>query len=185
MAVLDTACRTFAKSGYRGATTAEIAREAGVTEPILYRHFGSKRGLYLACLGEASLRVRETWELAIEHEPDPAQWLSALGSVFLQLREAKSVLMNLWVQGLAEAGDDPEIRTELRRSLREAHDYIAEVIRRVQAGRRDARGPRSRCGSVALPGDGLLLRSEPPPGRSHDRRGLRGHQGLPPKLALA
>ena len=72
-------------------------------------------------------------ELAIEHEPDPAQWLSALGSVFLQLREAKSVLMNLWVQGLAEAGDDPEIRTELRTSLREAHDYIAEVIRRVQA----------------------------------------------------
>jgi AcrR family transcriptional regulator len=132
VALLDTACRTFARSGYRGATTAEIAREAGVTEPILYRHFGSKRGLYLACLEEASLRVRETWEDAIEHEPDPAQWLSALGSVFLQLREAKSVLMNLWVQGLAEAGDDPEIRTELRTSLREAHDYIAEVIRRVQ-----------------------------------------------------
>ena len=104
-----------------------------MTEPILYRHFGSKRGLYLACLEEASLRVRETWELAIEHEPDPAHWLSALGSMFLQLREAKSVLMNLWVQGLAEAGDDPEIRTELRTSLREAHDYIAEVIRRVQA----------------------------------------------------
>ena len=42
------------------------------------------------------------------------------------------MLMNLWVQGLAEAGDDPEIRTELRTSLREAHDYIAEVVRRVQ-----------------------------------------------------
>jgi TetR/AcrR family transcriptional regulator len=135
VALLDTACRTFAKSGYRGATTAEIAREAGVTEPILYRHFGSKRGLYLACLEEASLRVRETWELAIEHEPDPAQWLSALGSVFLQLREAKSVLMNLWVQGLAEAGDDPEIRTELRRSLREAHAFVEGVIERVQAAR--------------------------------------------------
>ncbi len=52
-AVLDTACRVFAVSSYRGATTAEIAREAGITEPILYRHFGSKRDLYLACLEEA------------------------------------------------------------------------------------------------------------------------------------
>ena len=52
-AVLDTACRVFAKSSYRGATTAEIAREAGISEPILYRHFGSKRDLYLACLEDA------------------------------------------------------------------------------------------------------------------------------------
>ena len=49
-AVLDTACRVFGRCSYRGATTAEIAREAGVTEPILYRHFDSKRALYLACL---------------------------------------------------------------------------------------------------------------------------------------
>ena len=38
---------------------AEIAREAGITEPILYRHFGSKRDLYLACLDEAVLRLPE------------------------------------------------------------------------------------------------------------------------------
>jgi TetR/AcrR family transcriptional regulator len=133
VALLDTACAAFARSGYRGATTAEIAREAGVTEPILYRHFGSKRGLYLACLEEASQRVRETWERAIEDEPDPAQWLPALGSVFLQLREAKSVLGNLWVQGLVEAENEPEIRTELRASLRAAHAFVENVIERVQA----------------------------------------------------
>ena len=51
--MLDTACRVFSRSSYRGATTAEIAREAGISEPILYRHFGSKRDLYLACLDEA------------------------------------------------------------------------------------------------------------------------------------
>ena len=58
-AVLDTACRVFSKSSYRGATTAEIAREAGITEPILYRHFGSKRDLYLACLDETWRTLRE------------------------------------------------------------------------------------------------------------------------------
>ena len=51
--MLDAACRVFFESSYRGATTAEIAREAGISEPILYRHFGSKRDLYLACLDEA------------------------------------------------------------------------------------------------------------------------------------
>jgi TetR/AcrR family transcriptional regulator len=131
-ALLDTACRMFAKGGYRGTTTAEIAREAGVTEPILYRHFGSKRDLYVACLEQASQRVRSTWERAIEHEPDPAKWLTALGNVFTRLREVKAVLMNLWVQGLAEAADDPEIRRELRRSLHEAHDFLESVIQRVQ-----------------------------------------------------
>ncbi|MBA3347526.1 MAG: helix-turn-helix transcriptional regulator, partial [Actinobacteria bacterium] len=33
----------FAAGSYAGATTAEIAREAGISEPILYRHFSSKR----------------------------------------------------------------------------------------------------------------------------------------------
>ena len=52
----------FATGSYSGATTAEIAREAGISEPILYRHFASKRELYFACLEDAwgSLRRRST-----------------------------------------------------------------------------------------------------------------------------
>ena len=67
--MLDTACRVFSKSSYRGATTAEIAREAGISEPILYRHFGSKRDLYLACLDEAWRAFREIAEQAIADDP--------------------------------------------------------------------------------------------------------------------
>ena len=52
-AILDAALRVFAAGSYSGATTAEIARAVGVTEPILYRHFASKRELYLACIDEA------------------------------------------------------------------------------------------------------------------------------------
>jgi AcrR family transcriptional regulator len=44
-ALIDTAIRVFAAGSYRGVTTAEIAREAGISEPILYRHFASKREL--------------------------------------------------------------------------------------------------------------------------------------------
>ena len=58
-ALVDTALGVFAEGSYRGTTTAEIAREAGVSEPILYRHFASKRDLYLACIDEAWRQQRE------------------------------------------------------------------------------------------------------------------------------
>jgi AcrR family transcriptional regulator len=62
--VLDAATRVFAKSSYRGATTAEIARAAGITEPILSRHIGSKRDLDLASLDEAWRTFRTLAEQA-------------------------------------------------------------------------------------------------------------------------
>ena len=61
-AVLESACRVFSRSSYRGATTADIAQEAGISEPILYRHFGCKRDLYFACLDEMWLRLRQAVE---------------------------------------------------------------------------------------------------------------------------
>ena len=67
--MLDTACRVFFEKSYRGATTAEIAREAGITEPILYRHFGSKRDLYLACLDEAWRQLPRVLRGGAREEP--------------------------------------------------------------------------------------------------------------------
>src|SRR5262249_59033947 len=61
-ALIDAGLRVFACGSYSGATTAEIAREAGVTEPILYRHFASKRDLYFACLDETWSRLRAAVE---------------------------------------------------------------------------------------------------------------------------
>jgi TetR/AcrR family transcriptional regulator len=131
-ALLATACRTFSKGSYRGTTTAAIAREAGVSEPILYRHFPSKRALYLACVDEAWREVRAAWEGVLEQEPDCSAWLTSMGSVFLRLRELKVVLSNLWVQALSEVSEDPEISRYLRGHLREVHDFVADVVRRVQ-----------------------------------------------------
>ena len=51
-AILATASRLFAEKGYSQATTAEIAREAGVAEGTLYHHFGSKDGIFLTLFDE-------------------------------------------------------------------------------------------------------------------------------------
>jgi hypothetical protein len=42
------------------------------------------------------------------------------------------VLVDLWIQALTEAADDPEIRKALREQVREVHDFVADVIRRSQ-----------------------------------------------------
>jgi len=133
-AVVETACRIFAKSSYRGSTTALIARETGVTEPVLYRHFASKRELYLACLDSVWQQVRALWEKALAREQDPADWLKAIGKAYLEARAAaRIVLVDLWIQALTEAADDPEIRRALRHQVREVHEFVADVIRRAQA----------------------------------------------------
>jgi AcrR family transcriptional regulator len=156
-AVLDTASRVFARCSYRGATTAEIARRAGVTEPILYRHFDSKRTLYLACLDEAWQRVRTTWEEAIGAEPDPGEWPSTMARCFRDVaREERSVLSTLWVQALAEASEDPEISRYARRHLREVHDYATDVMRRAQAAGRIPAGRDVDAEGWVFVGLGLL-----------------------------
>ncbi len=125
-AVLDTACRVFSRSSYRGATTAEIAREAGISEPILYRHFGSKRDLYLACLDEAWAAFRALAEEAIANDPDKC--LGAIADAYMA-KGKKLRVIDLWIQALNEAADDKVIAAAVRKQIREVRDFFADVIR--------------------------------------------------------
>jgi TetR/AcrR family transcriptional regulator len=131
-ALLETACSSFSQGSYRGTTTAEIARDAGVTEPILYRHFASKRDLYLACLEETWAGVRTMWEEAIAAQPDPGLWIADMGRSFIESEVARPVISNLWVQALAEGSEDEVIRAYMKEHMREVHAYVAAVGRRAQ-----------------------------------------------------
>jgi AcrR family transcriptional regulator len=132
-AVLECACGIFSTGSYRGTTTAEIARRAGVTEPVLYRHFASKRDLYLAVLEESWRRLRALWEQAIADEPDPRFRVGAIGRAYFAETDPKVLCAELWIQALTEASDDAEIRRFLRKQMREVHDYVTDVIRQAQA----------------------------------------------------
>ena len=129
-AIVEAALKVFSEGSYAGATTAQIAREAGVSEPILYRHFASKRDLYVACLDEAWTRVRTRLEAEFEQRGAAEGW-QAIGPA--TLREMKVLVPSLWMQAITEAGEDAEIRRYVRGHMREVHDFFADVIRRVQA----------------------------------------------------
>lgn len=132
LALLETAMRVFSARSYRGVTTAEIAREAGVSEPILYRHFASKRALYLACLDEAWKELRDAFETAVGRVKEPSDWLPAIVATASERHKRKAFLANLWIQALTEAADDAEIRAHLRGHIREVHDYVAALFQRCQ-----------------------------------------------------
>jgi AcrR family transcriptional regulator len=132
-AIVEAAMTVFSTGSYSGATTADIAHEAGVSEPILYRHFTSKRELYFACLDEAWRRLRQVFDekVALHEQGGP---LPTPREMALRLRETAHVLPpNLWIQALTEAGEDPEIARYLRRHMRDVHDFMADGIRRSQA----------------------------------------------------
>jgi AcrR family transcriptional regulator len=130
-AVLDTACDVFARSSYRGATTADIARAAQITEPILYRHFGSKRDLYLACLEQAWRQFRAVGEETMEKNPEGC--LGAIADAYMKPgAKARIRLVDLWIQALTEAAGDEVIAAALRDQIHEVHRFFADLIVNAQ-----------------------------------------------------
>lgn len=57
--MLDVAEEMFGERGYQAASMDEIAARVGVSKPMLYHYYGSKEGLFLACLGRARAGMRE------------------------------------------------------------------------------------------------------------------------------
>lgn len=76
--LLDSAARCFAHHGYRGTTTAMIAAEAGVSEPIIYRHFRNKHDLFIALIEQVGDQVFRNWEQATAKARTPLEKLQAL-----------------------------------------------------------------------------------------------------------
>lgn len=85
-AILHAALRLFAEKGFRGTTTRELAAAVGVTEPVLYEHFRTKRDLYSAIIEEKASggmvtlqALRDRYDAA----PDDVGYFTALGEAII------------------------------------------------------------------------------------------------------
>ncbi|MBK8489888.1 MAG: TetR/AcrR family transcriptional regulator [Saprospirales bacterium] len=68
--ILTAALALFANEGFAATPTSKIAHKAGVSEGLIFRHFGSKQGLLDALMGEVNARLEKTLAPALE-ENDP------------------------------------------------------------------------------------------------------------------
>lgn len=85
-AIVQAACRIFAEKGFRGTTTRELAAAVGVTEPVLYEHFKTKRDLYSEIIGgkaSEGLAILESLRDEYATKQDDIGFFNALGNVII------------------------------------------------------------------------------------------------------
>ncbi|MER6675060.1 TetR/AcrR family transcriptional regulator [Streptomyces sp. NPDC000983] len=83
--ILDAAAEEFGRRGHAGGSTRDVAARAGISKPMIYEYFGSKDGLYLACLDRAGSRLVAAVEAAQEGPADLTRAARTLRAVFLAL----------------------------------------------------------------------------------------------------
>ena len=123
-AVLEAAATEFSRKGLHGASTDAIAKAAGISQPYLFRLFGTKKELYFAT---TRLKMEEIY-LAFEQASrgkSGEEALLAMGDAYRILIEDRERLQ-LMLQCFA-AAEDAEIREDVRRVWRD----LVELVERV------------------------------------------------------
>lgn len=116
--IVEAAVKAFASGGLAGTSTEEVARIAGVSQPYLFRLFGTKRDLFIAAVERAFDRIEFEFDDAAAH-PDPeAERIGANPVLFsighrYQALLADRTLLRLQLHAYA-ACDDPEVRLVVR-----------------------------------------------------------------------
>jgi AcrR family transcriptional regulator len=111
-AVLEAAAREFARKGLHGASTDTIAKEAGISQPYLFRLFGTKKELYLATTSRTMEETYQAFERASRGKTGQ-EALHAMGEVYTGLIENRERLQ-LMLQCFAGC-EDPDVREGVRR----------------------------------------------------------------------
>ncbi len=130
--LLDVAADLFARRGFRGTTTAELAKSAGVTEPILYRHFTSKLDLFVTLIDEIGLELIDRWTEALESVSDPMDRLGILLGESPGKHQRAPSQYRIILQAITESGNDPAIVLAVRRQTSRLHSFVATELRNLQ-----------------------------------------------------
>jgi AcrR family transcriptional regulator len=143
-AILDAAVEEFALSGFAGATTADIAKRAGISQPYVFRFFPTKKALMLAVIDRCMSRIIRDWENAL---PEPGETrLQTLGRTYVaKLGDRRAELM-VHLHAYASA-EDPDVAAAMRHHLARIYRYVVHLLERdgnpspyEEAGRFVSRG---------------------------------------------
>jgi AcrR family transcriptional regulator len=130
--LLEVAARLFAERGFRGTTTAELAAAAGVTEPILYRHFSNKLDLFLTLIDEVGNEVIAAWQDALSRKDDPRQRLQTLLEANPATHARGRGVYRVIFQAMTELAGDPQIATAIRKHINKLHGFLEAALTDLQ-----------------------------------------------------
>ena len=124
------AVTAFARGGYAGTTTDQVARLAGVSQPYVIRLFGTKQALFLAAARHATDRVEQRFREAAAEQAD----LESLGAAYDDLL-AQRDLITLLLHAFA-AGADPALGPTVRSCFGRIYGTVRDL---TGAGEDEAR----------------------------------------------
>jgi AcrR family transcriptional regulator len=125
-AVLEAARHEFAQHGLHGASTNAIARRAGISQPYLFRLFGSKKELFLAVNDACFARTLDVFRRAASgtsgHEA-----LLAIGEAYGRLIDEDRTMLQGQLQAYAVSVEDEDVRASSARGYSRLVDYVETV----------------------------------------------------------
>jgi len=123
--ILEAALEEFAEHGYRGASTEAIARRAGISQPYVFRLFGTKQELFKAVATRCFRETLEMFQRAAEGKRGK-EALTAMGDAYVQRLQTDRKRLQLQMQAYA-ACDDPEVRAVVRGGFGDLVAYVERV----------------------------------------------------------
>jgi AcrR family transcriptional regulator len=145
--IVGIAFRHFAEGGFDGTSTEAIAREAGVSQPYLFRLFKTKRGLFEACTDRCFAQVREVFEAGVAGDT-PEERFAAMGHAYTEQLLPNRHALLFQMRGYAVA--DPEIRGYVRANFMALREHVAELAGVDTADTWDFFGTGMLCNVVAM-----------------------------------
>jgi AcrR family transcriptional regulator len=124
-AVVAAARSHFADHGYHGASTEAIARDAGISQPYLFRLFGTKKELFNESMRGCMLETLNAFKEAADGLSGPEAF-AAVGERYKELLGDRQMLKTQ-MQMYAAACTDPDIRDAAREGYGALYEYIARV----------------------------------------------------------
>jgi len=122
----------FAKNGFRGTTTRDLATQADVNEAIIFRHFKNKEELYTAILeykaGEENSQGEELERLANANADE--EFFQAVGRTFLEKHEKDTTFLRLLLFSALEGHQLSDMFAAAMTARSPASYYISNYIRR-------------------------------------------------------
>ena len=126
--LLAVALQVFAEQGYHHTSMNQVAEAAGVTKPVLYQHFRSKKALYRELLEEVSSRLEESIAKATAEARSPREQVHAgLSTYFRFITENRAAFTVLFGGGTARDGEFAESTRRVEQAITEAIPPLMEV----------------------------------------------------------
>jgi AcrR family transcriptional regulator len=125
-AVIEAAKHEFAQHGLHGASTDAIARRAGISQPYLFRLFGSKKELFLAVNDACFAETLETFREAASGKSGE-EALRAIGERYRSLLVEDRTMLQGQLQAYAASVNDEVVRESTARGYGRLVDYVETV----------------------------------------------------------